>query len=157
MTHLIPHDHVSETFVCRDCGHETDLASDVLPDAYTKADADEGRCPKCGGTDTAWMHARYVVRCIWDTTVSVPGGHIESRHGTLAEAEAAKARLDAIEADRRANPRITKTEARRAAVEQYGSPGDNLHMQGVIREAVRRLTSDARRRTEYVVERCEAP
>jgi hypothetical protein len=96
-------------------------------------------------TQTQW-----VVRCIWDTTASVPGGYIESRHSTREEAEAAKATLDRIEAARRANPRMSRAEARRVAVEHYGEPDGNQHSQGVIAETVRRLTH--RRDTQYAVE-----
>lgn len=98
----------------------------------------------------AKANGRYVVRCVWSTASSVPGGYIESRHDTRAEAEAEKARLDTLEAVRRAKPQMSKAEARRVAVEHYGEPGGNKYMAGVIAGAVRKLT--ARRTTEYVVE-----
>ena len=56
---LKPHDHVSEVFVCRDCGQEIDPVGGNYP-GYTREDCDSGKCPLCGGTDTAWLFAEII-------------------------------------------------------------------------------------------------
>lgn len=53
---LVPHDGVSEVFVCRDCMRQIDPVGTHY-DGYTKDDCDAGKCPLCGGTDTAWLFA----------------------------------------------------------------------------------------------------
>lgn len=47
---LIPHDGVSEVYVCRECGEQADPTNSA-------ADCTDGRCPTCGGHDTAWLWA----------------------------------------------------------------------------------------------------
>ena len=56
MTELIPHDGASEVFVCRDCMEQIDPVGGYYP-GYTKEQCDNGECPRCGGTDTAWLFA----------------------------------------------------------------------------------------------------
>jgi rubrerythrin len=56
-TKLVPHDGVSEVFVCRACMTQIDPAGTHY-DGYAKADCDQGACPLCGGTDTKWLFAR---------------------------------------------------------------------------------------------------
>lgn len=50
---LKPHDGVSEVFVCRKCMVQIDPVGE-WPD-YTKEQCDDGECPICGGSDTAWL------------------------------------------------------------------------------------------------------
>lgn len=51
---LKPHDGVSEVFVCRDCMVQIDPVGSHY-EGYTKEKLDNGECPRCGGTDTAWL------------------------------------------------------------------------------------------------------
>ena len=52
---LKPHDGVQEIFVCKDCGHEADLAGSYY-EGYTQEQADKAECPKCGSLDTGWLY-----------------------------------------------------------------------------------------------------
>lgn len=53
---LIPHDGCSEVFVCRNCGAQIDPVGGYYP-GWTKQECDDGVCPKCGSSDTAWLFA----------------------------------------------------------------------------------------------------
>jgi len=53
---LIPHDHVSEVFVCRKCMTQIDPVGGSY-EGYTDEDAADAKCPICGGTDTEWLFA----------------------------------------------------------------------------------------------------
>ena len=55
---LVPHDGVSECFVCRNCAVQIDPVGGYYP-RWTDAQCDAGECPLCGGTDTAWLFASY--------------------------------------------------------------------------------------------------
>jgi len=65
--------------------------------------------------------AGYAVYEIWDTTASVPGGSIVSRHKTREEADAEASRLESLEVARQARPQMSAATARKAAIEEYGA------------------------------------